>query len=341
MSVARLPGGAPLARISLTFPDVAPEPPQWQPRRVLALVGRSSRCHLRIPDEVVSVFHCALLRTEQGVWMVDLLSREGTRINGALARSGLLLDGDALSVARYRMQVADDAPARGADRPPPEPRGAADSGEHPAAAAAAERVMLPPLPSPDPAPAETGLVPLAMPPLPSIRETLAGQPPEQVAAVEAMVGPIIAQFGQMQQQMFEQFHQAMMMMFQMFSSMHRDQMNLVREELDQIRRLSTELEELRGRAAAPPAARPALPQAPVVPRGPVFPRPAGNGEPKRPAPTPPRPLPAAPQPAPDRAAGEVHDLLFRRMAQLQEERQTRWRKILSLVTGGPGAEAKG
>lgn len=338
MVVARLPGGWPLDRITLKFPDVTPEPARWRPRRVLAMVGRSSRCHLRIPDEAVSLFHCALLRTTQGVWMVDLLSREGTRINGVMARSGRLNDGDTLHVARYRVEVASDDPASSSGEAPVSSNEPAEVGE--TGDSAAERGAVSPLPFPLPAFPD---VMASAPPLPSIRQTLAGHPPEQIAVIESVVEPIVAQFGQMQQQMFEQFHQAMMMMFQMFSSMHRDQMNLVREELDQIRKLSGELEELRSAAARKPAA---IPPSRPIGRGPTpAAPPVANGVVERPTPEPapsrrPEPSrPMAPSAAGEPATGAVHDMLFQRMAKLQEERQSRWRKILSMVTGGSGTDA--
>ena len=48
---------------------------------------------------------------------------------------------------------------------------------------------------------------------------------------ESMLVPLVNQFGLMQQQMFDQFQQAMAMMVQMFGTMHRDQMEVIRAEL--------------------------------------------------------------------------------------------------------------
>src|SRR5207245_1978028 len=59
-------------------------------------------------------------------------------------------------------------------------------------------------------------------------------------------------FGQMQQQMFDQFQQAMVMMVQMFRSLHRDQMQLVREELDRLHELTAELQSLQADLAKNP-----------------------------------------------------------------------------------------
>ena len=49
---------------------------------------------------------------------------------------------------------------------------------------------------------------------------------------ESMLVPLVNQFGLMQQQMFDQFQQAMAMMVQMFGTMHRDQMEVIRAEVE-------------------------------------------------------------------------------------------------------------
>ena len=75
---------------------------------------------------------------------------------------------------------------------------------------------------------------------------------------ESMLVPLVNQFGLMQQQMFDQFQQAMAMMVQMFGTMHRDQMEVIREELERLNELSDEVHALRaelaGRTQAEPAA---------------------------------------------------------------------------------------
>ena len=51
----------------------------------------------------------------------------------------------------------------------------------------------------------------------------------QSESTESMLVPLVNQFGLMQQQMFDQFQQAMAMMVKMFGTMHRDQMEVIRE----------------------------------------------------------------------------------------------------------------
>jgi pSer/pThr/pTyr-binding forkhead associated (FHA) protein len=79
----------------------------WRMNRVLALIGQSAACKVRIRDSGVGVFHGALLRTPLGVWVVDLLGTGGTAVNkepvrwARLAHGDELLVGDTLLVVRY------------------------------------------------------------------------------------------------------------------------------------------------------------------------------------------------------------------------------------------------
>ena len=52
-------------------------------------------------------------------------------------------------------------------------------------------------------------------------------PSAQSGLTESVLVPLVNQFGLMQQQMFDQFQQAMAMMVQMFGTMHRDQMEVI------------------------------------------------------------------------------------------------------------------
>ena len=76
---------------------------------MLALVGRSSACHVRLVDGAVSAYQAALVRTPEGPWVVDLLGRGGTLVNGVAARFARLRDGDELQFGPYRLRVLCDA----------------------------------------------------------------------------------------------------------------------------------------------------------------------------------------------------------------------------------------
>jgi DNA repair exonuclease SbcCD ATPase subunit len=73
--------------------------------RVLMLVGSSPSCKVRLRDPRVSRYHCALLRTPQGVWAIDLLHGTGSCLNGQSLPWALMKDGDALQVGPYVLRV--------------------------------------------------------------------------------------------------------------------------------------------------------------------------------------------------------------------------------------------
>ncbi|RUL84202.1 FHA domain-containing protein [Tautonia sociabilis] len=267
-------------------------PARWRLGRVLTLVGRAADCRLKIPDDEISRFHCALIRTLDGLWAVDLLSREGIRVEGARVRFARIPDGSSLHVGRYRMTVRyRDASSSSVEAP-----------AWSVSPLAADQ--LPAVPRP-------GVPPAA---------TVVGRSPSWPTPPE--LDPFVSRFEQMQLQMFEQFHQAMMAMFQTFGAMHRDQMGQVREELDRIRDLTRELQSI---------------QAPSPPPSMSGSRPASNSPPppgarqERSTPPPSGPVEEPQRPAP---GPEIHDLISRRIAQLHEERQGRWTRVLQLISGG-------
>ena len=184
---------------------------------------------------------------------------------------------------------------------------------------------------------------------------------------ESALVPLVNQFSMMQQQMFDQFQQAMGMLVQMFGTMHREQMEVIREELDRLHELSRELQELKDELAKPsrqpvtPSVEVAAGASPVVPspspttvappglrattapgfRTPITPAP-GRTPPLSTPSVAPRPDQSRPEPAspslpgaqasanPDRdAVAWIHQ----RIMTIQSERETRWQKILKLLPG--------
>jgi hypothetical protein len=117
-------------------------------------------------------------------------------------------------------------------------------------------------------------------------------------------------------------------------------MGFIREELERVAELTRELNGLKATQAAPRptpnGARPPLPEggrkngrpgAPDAPAALVPPVAADRGAAGNPA--------AAP---PQGQGDDIHGWLCRRMAAIQEERQTRWQKILNCLTGRKPAE---
>ena len=189
----------------------------------------------------------------------------------------------------------------------------------------------------------------------------------QPEVCESVLVPLVNQFSMMQQQMFDQFQQAMGMLVQMFGTMHREQMEVIREELDRLHQLSKELQELKDELAKPSrqpvttigrARRRSLPSRPAAltdngsstgtssnhrtgisdshhardwPYAPPL-DPAGG-----PAS---RPIPArARLPGPARSPGirqpdrDAVAWIHQRIMTIQSERETRWQKILKLLPG--------
>ena len=59
---------------------------------------------------------------------------------------------------------------------------------------------------------------------------------------------LVQQFSSMQQNMFDQFQQTLVMLVQMMSTMHHEQVSLVQEELRQLRQVTEELQRLQEQA---------------------------------------------------------------------------------------------
>jgi pSer/pThr/pTyr-binding forkhead associated (FHA) protein len=77
---------------------------RWRMNRLLALVGRAPGCRICLVHPSVSRFHCSLLATPAGVWVVDLLSTKGTLLNGQPVRWARVADGDRLQVGRCELR---------------------------------------------------------------------------------------------------------------------------------------------------------------------------------------------------------------------------------------------
>jgi pSer/pThr/pTyr-binding forkhead associated (FHA) protein len=75
--------------------------------RALLLVGRHPRCDARLDSFRVSRLHCCLSLHRDEIVVRDLVSTNGTRINGQRAETGRLRAGDELSIAhlRYRLEA--------------------------------------------------------------------------------------------------------------------------------------------------------------------------------------------------------------------------------------------
>jgi pSer/pThr/pTyr-binding forkhead associated (FHA) protein len=380
-------GREPLPEVALEFLNGPSQGTAWPMNRVMSLVGSARGCKFRLTDPSVSGFHAGLIRTPYGLWVVDLRGGRSIGVNAEPVRFAPLVDADVLTIGRYRLRIR----CREATVADPEPGGVSSAGwlaPRPSGALARRpAVAAPPAPA---IPAFAGpMVPMPPPPIPVVAsaagvELVAADgtpyPGLQPEVAESVLVPLVNQFSMMQQQMFDQFQQAMGMLVQMFTSMHRDQMEVIREELDRLHVLSRELQELKeelarspdraataAESAAPapaPSTRPAAgvdpehrpavapageppaegptPSPSAVAAGPQRPSAPFVAPPPRPASTTPPP-PAGPRPdrrprgvdaagavgAPQDAVAWIHQ----RIAAIQEERETRWQKILKILPG--------
>ena len=195
---------------------------RWRMKQLLALVGRSSRCRVRLRDPSVFRFHCSLVATPQGIWVVDL-TRGQLRLRGEPVECARLEEGDNLQIANYSLNI--NYHRELLPRPP-------------------RQIEISPLANRGDA--RNLLVPQAFPP----------------GSQESLLVPLLQQFNSAQQQMFDQFNQTLMMVVQMLSSMHQEQASLVRDELRQFQKATEELRRLQEQAQksrAPVEPGPCLP----------------------------------------------------------------------------------
>jgi serine/threonine protein kinase len=69
------------------------------------VIGRASECDIILRSGRVSKRHCQVLMEDDGVWVEDLDSANGTSVNGKVVRRALLHDHDTLDVAGHQFEV--------------------------------------------------------------------------------------------------------------------------------------------------------------------------------------------------------------------------------------------
>jgi pSer/pThr/pTyr-binding forkhead associated (FHA) protein len=333
----------------------------WRPDRLLTLVGNDPGCKFWLRSKHISRFHCSLVHTRAGLWVVDLLSREGVYLNGSRIRCARLCPNDEVRVGPFILRVGQEVTA--------EPGGQQMS--------SSDTYVPPALPAPASTEAPLGVAQT----FPQALVAEAAKPVEpRIAGVQ--LSTVIGQFALMQQQMFDQFQQALGMMVQMFRGLFEDQKAQVRQELEHVRALTIELHTLQAQlnlhtlanqqranaSAQAPAAQPevsaetaamaevaSLHPSPapepvdaiddleeaclVSPAEALTPELAASDSAPGPAPAVEETVAAAVFPSPEatpRAAPpdpeKVHAWLLERMAVIQKERQGRWQKIMDFFS---------
>jgi hypothetical protein len=287
-----------LRAVELDFLDVDQKRSSWRMTRLLALVGQSARCKVQLVHPSVAKFHCSLLRTPRGVWVVRL--RRNISVNGVSVYFTRLNHGDVLQVGKFSISIRY---LQGSNAP---------------------HSHLP-VPRRSPSPIEGLPVPLLntlLVPANPASELVANS---DRSVFEPVLVQILNQFSAAQQQMFAQQQQTMMVLLQMLDLMHRDTKGAIREELDCLQRITQELRSVQAQLSS--SAPAPLPQPPRKPA--PAPKPANRVAGKAPAePTKPPP-PQAPAAEPNQ--GVAHSWLVERMATLGTEQQTSWQKLVTYL----------
>ncbi len=84
------------------------------------LIGRSDECHLRPKSESISRRHCAIVRKDGRILIIDLKSRNGTEINGKKldpSRAKILKDGDHIKVGKLEFTAVMEAGVKNVKKP--------------------------------------------------------------------------------------------------------------------------------------------------------------------------------------------------------------------------------
>ena len=103
--LARACDHTPLPEVALEFLNGPLQSMSRPVHRVLSLIGSAGGCKFRLTDPSVSRFHCSLLQTSAGLWIIDLLGQRGIIVNEVPVRFGRLVDGDVVRIGRYQIRI--------------------------------------------------------------------------------------------------------------------------------------------------------------------------------------------------------------------------------------------
>src|SRR5262245_20135974 len=309
-----------LPHITLSITGSATDTAELRIRHPIVLIGQAHECQVRLRDERVSRFHCALVNTTAGLWVVDLLGRGGVALNGELVRSARFDEGDELRIGgAFTIQLQRTLPdEQCATRDAPVVSADSLGRSRPESA-----------------------VPALMSPADEPRPLVTLEGAGVLATADSSGTSMALAFARLQQQMAEQFHLTMTGVVDTFREMHRDQMRMVWQELARVQKLTHDLPDLKSQMhqlRTEPAARPRE----LTPLGPA--RSSDAASPVTPSDSPGKagdarlPLPKAGPPSPRTAASastraDVHEWLSGRVDAVQRERDGRWQKIFSLLSG--------
>ncbi|MBN9120302.1 MAG: FHA domain-containing protein [Planctomycetes bacterium] len=86
--------------VALEFKNGRRAKDRWQVNRLLTLIGRAADCKIHLTADDIAQYHCGLVSTPTGLWVVDLSGR-GVVVNGERMRVAPLAHGAELWVGRF------------------------------------------------------------------------------------------------------------------------------------------------------------------------------------------------------------------------------------------------
>jgi pSer/pThr/pTyr-binding forkhead associated (FHA) protein len=323
---------------------------RWAINRVLTLVGTADACKLHISADDIAPYHCGLVLTPDGLWVVDLSGR-GVVVNGERMRVAPLPDGAELWVGRFLIacrapdpvdthSALRESPARSS---PPTPRSLSYPGpHHPPPPTPDDEVPLGGLPVLDPLsglpsshilhgafrrPSRSGPIssPILLAVGPGGEETPAGESSGRLGvSVSAPVRPqsehptaaLIGHLAEIHGQMFEQVQQALLMMARLCGQVRAGRSTAVETELVRIKELNAELARLQGEVTRLALAHAATPSGDTAVHD-LSVRPARG--------------PSTPD-----TSDAIQDWVQERIGMLHRERKARWDRLVGLVSATEG-----
>jgi len=88
---------------------VGSQPPkEWDMTSGRLTIGRLPACDVSLNDANASRQHAELVRRDDGWWLVDLDSTNGTFVNGSLVKERRLASGDAIQIGSSRLEYASE-----------------------------------------------------------------------------------------------------------------------------------------------------------------------------------------------------------------------------------------
>ena len=94
---------------------VGSQPPkEWDMTSGRLTIGRLPACDVSLNDANASRQHAELVRRDEGWWLVDLDSTNGTFVNGSLVKERRLAPGDLIQIGSSRLEYASERVSPGA-----------------------------------------------------------------------------------------------------------------------------------------------------------------------------------------------------------------------------------